>query len=131
MWDFFNPSDDERLLKEFEKLKKIVKIVNSLLETKTNPEWMTIKYLPVLPPNLRPIVKLQDKTIIITDLNSLYIEIINLNNKVIELKKMLIPETFLKYEINLLQESITNLIESTEKNKNNKRLHTFKRKNLV
>lgn len=125
VWNFFNPSAEELLLVEFEKLKKRVKIINYLLETKTNPEWMTIKYLPVLPPTLRPIVKLQDKTIIITELNSLYVEIININNKLIELKKMLIPETFLKSEIYFLQETVTSLIENTEKNKNHKRLLTF------
>ena len=51
--------------------------MNYFVQTKTKPSWMTIKYLPVLPPNLRPIVKLQDKTIIVTDVNFLYGNIIN------------------------------------------------------
>ena len=82
---------------------------------------MTIKYLPVLPPNLRPVVKLQDKTIIITELNLLYAKIININNKLVKLKKMFVPDNFLKKEINLLQESVTNLLDG-KKNKNNARL---------
>lgn len=76
---------------------------------------MTIKYLPVLPPNIRPIVRLQDKTIITTDLNFLYSKIINSNNKIIKLRKMSVPETFLNNEKNILQETVDRLI-SNEKN---------------
>lgn len=76
---------------------------------------MTIKYLPVLPPNLRPIVKLQDKTIIATDLNFLYGKIIETNNKIIKLRKMAVPEKFLNNEKNFLQENIDNLIDNEAK----------------
>lgn len=79
---------------------------------------MVIKYLPVLPPNLRPIVKLQDKTVIITDLNLLYSKIINVNNKIKKIKKMLIPDKFLTTEINSLQISVESLINN-DNTKNN------------
>lgn len=85
---------------------------------------MTIKYLPVLPPNLRPVVKLQDKTIIITELNLLYSKIININNKIIKLKKMSVPDNFLTKDINTLQETVTNLLDNG-KNKNNTRFLKF------
>lgn len=83
---------------------------------------MTVKYLPVLPPNLRPVVKLQDKTIIITELNFLYSKIINSNNKLIILKKMRVPETFLTKEINLLKENVGNLLGNQKVKSNSKRL---------
>lgn len=76
---------------------------------------MTIKYLPVLPPNIRPIVKLQDKTIIATDLNFLYGKIIETNNKIIKLRKMSVPEKFLNNEKNSLQETINRLIDNDKK----------------
>lgn len=77
---------------------------------------MTIKYLPVLPPNLRPIVKLQDKTIITTDLNLLYLKIINSNNKLLKLRKMYVPENFLNNEKTILQETVDNLINNEKTN---------------
>jgi DNA-directed RNA polymerase subunit beta' len=81
---------------------------------------MTIKYLPVLPPNLRPIVKLEDTKLITTDLNFLYSKIINLNNKIKRLKKMDIFENFLNDENTLLQEAVDTLIENEkEDSKNN------------
>ena len=79
---------------------------------------MTIKYLPVLPPNLRPIVKLQDKTIIVTDVNFLYSNIININNKIIKLRKMSVPEPFLYNEKISLQDKVDKLINN-EKTINN------------
>lgn len=79
---------------------------------------MTIKYLPVLPPNLRPIVKLHDNTIITTDLNFLYSKIINSNNKIIKLRSMNVPEIFLNNEKYLLQESVDKLINNEKVIKN-------------
>lgn len=86
---------------------------------------MTIKYLPVLPPNIRPIVRLQDKTIITTDLNFLYSKIIESNNKIIKLRKMSVPETFLNNEKYLLQEAVDKLINNEKNNKKD-----FRSKNL-
>lgn len=114
--------DAEERIEKFEKLKKRLSLINYYIETKTNPKWMTVKYLPVLPPNLRPVVKLQDKTIIITELNFLYSKIINSNNKLIILKKMRVPETFLTKEINLLKENVGNLLGNQKVKSNSKRL---------
>lgn len=80
---------------------------------------MVIKYLPVLPPNLRPILKLQDKTIITTDLNLLYAKIIESNNKIIKLRKMSVPENFLNNEKSLLQEAVDKLINNEKNIKKN------------
>ena len=78
---------------------------------------MTIKYLPVLPANLRPIVKLQDKTIITTDLNSFYSKIIISNNKIGQFKNLSIPGIFIKNEKYLLQQTIDSLINGKEQKK--------------
>ena len=105
--------------------KNRLKLINHFIQTKSLTNWMTIKYLPVLPPNIRPIVKLQDKTIITTDLNFLYSKIIESNNKIIKLRKMSVPETFLNNEKYLLQEAVDKLINSEKNNKKD-----FRSKNL-
>jgi len=100
-----------------------IKLMNYFLQTKSKPSWMTIKYLPVLPPNLRPIVKLQDKTIIVTDVNFLYSNIINVNNKILKLRKMSVPETFLYNEKMSLQDKVDKLINNEKINSNDLRVN--------
>jgi len=73
--------------------------------------------LPVIPPNIRPIVKLQEKVIITTDLNFLYANVININNKFKKLEKMSVPKLFLNGEKYTLQSKIDKLILGN-KNKN-------------
>lgn len=107
---------------EIDKYKKKIKLyrtrlklVNHFIRTKSKPEWMTIRYLPILPPNIRPIVKLQDKTIVATDLNFIYSKIIESNNKLIKIRKMSVPEKFLNNEKNFLQETVDKLIDNNRK----------------
>lgn len=76
-----------------------------------------IKYLPVLPPNLRPIIKMQDNTIIISDLNYIYSEIININNKLLKFKELSIPEILMIKEKLSLQATINSLINNKNKKK--------------
>nr|YP_009145380.1 RNA polymerase beta' subunit [Cryptoglena skujai]AKL39005.1 RNA polymerase beta' subunit [Cryptoglena skujai] len=109
--------------------KNRIKILNHFLTNKVSPHWMTIKFLPVLPPNIRPIVRLKDKTIITTDLNFLYAKIIDINNKINKLRKMSVPENFLNNEKLLLQENVDKLINS-ETSKNNKYTTTKSLKSL-
>ena len=80
------------------------------MQTKSKPTWLTLKYLPVLPPNLRPIIKMSDNTILIHESNYLYTDIINCNNKLYKLKKTQIPKRFLNNENQILQEKINMLI---------------------
>lgn len=89
---------------------------------------MTIKYLPVLPPNLRPIVKLQDKTIIVTDVNFLYSNIINTNNKILKLRKMSVSETFLYNEKISLQDKVDKLINNEKTNNNDVKANNMRYK---
>lgn len=109
--------EKENIEKKRKLYKNRLKLINHFIQTKTKPSWMIIKYLPVLPPNLRPILKLQDKTIITTDLNLLYAKIIETNNKIIKLRKMSVTENFLNNEKTLLQEAVDNLINSDKVNK--------------
>lgn len=78
---------------------------------------MTISYLPVLPPDLRPIIKLQDGTVVTSDINFLYSKIINSNNRITKLKKMQVSEIFLKNEKYVLQETIDSLLDNGKNGK--------------
>lgn len=98
-----------------------MKLINYMLQSKTKPEWMILRFLPVLPPELRPIIKLQDNTIVTSDLNYLYQNIININNRINQLKKMQVSEKFIKAEKIKLQLSINTLFNE-EKTKNNNKL---------
>ena len=115
-------NDKDKYEKKIKIYKNRLKIINSFIQSKTNPEWMTIKYLPVLPANLRPIVRLQDKTIIATDLNFLYGKIIETNNKIKKLRKMSVPDKFLNNEKSFLQENVDNLVDNEKKSTKNKSL---------
>lgn len=111
--------ETERLLQKKLVYCNKLRIINNFIQTKTKPFWMTIKFLPILPPNLRPIVKLKDKAIITTDLNKLYSNIISSNNKIKKLRKMYVPETFLTGEKAILQNKVDKLIgnDGNEKEK--------------
>lgn len=117
-----NESEKESLEKKRKLYQNRVKLINYFIQTKSSLNWMTIKYLPVLPPNLRPIVKLQDNTIITTDLNFFYSKIIDSNNKIIKLRKMSVPENFLNNEKLILQENVDRLINNETK-KNSKTMN--------
>lgn len=107
-----NEIDKEKFEKKRKAYNTRLKLINHFIQTKSNPHWMIIYNLPVLPPNLRPVVKLQDKTLITTDLNFLYAKIININNKINKLRKMLVPEPFLFNEKYTLQENVHKLIKN-------------------
>lgn len=113
-----NNESKETYEKKKDIYKNRLKLINYFIQSKSKPSWMTIKYLPVLPPNLRPIVKLQDKTVIITDVNFLYSGIININNKILKLRKMSVPETFLYNEKVSLQDKVDKLINNEKTNNN-------------
>lgn len=110
--------------------KRRLKLINSFIKTKSKPSWMTLKYLPVLPPNIRPIVRLQDKTLITTDLNFLYAKIININIKITKLRLMRIPEMFLNNEKNTLQETVDRLINNEKTNNLEPDTVSFKKKSI-
>lgn len=121
----FSDIENESFQKKRKIFKNRLKLINFFIQTKTSPSWMTLMYLPILPPNLRPIVKLQDKTIITTDLNYTYGKIIESNNKIKKLRKMSVPEVFLTNEKNILQTKVDNLINNQKKTTNSKKINSL------
>lgn len=93
-----------------------------MLQSKIKPNWMTIRILPVLPPELRPIIRLQDNTIVNSDLNYLYQSIINVNNRIEQLQKMKVSEKFKKTEKIKLQSCINSLFGEEKKVENKKKM---------
>ena len=95
--------------------KNISKITNYFLENKIKPEWMTLKILPILPPALRPIIKLKENIIAASDINYLYTKIINTNNRLEKLNNLESSKKFIQQEQKNLQISVDNLISSKKK----------------
>jgi DNA-directed RNA polymerase subunit beta' len=89
-------------------------VLNYLKESNIKPEWMAIRYLPVLPPELRPIIKLQDSTIVSSTFNKIYEKIINTNNKICKLKNLQVSSLLIDNEKLKLQKNIEILISDKE-----------------
>ena len=77
---------------------------------------MTIKYLPILPPNIRPIMRLQDTTLVTTDLNILYAKIIESNKKITKLKKAKTTKKIMSILRRALQDNVDRLINNEKTN---------------
>ncbi len=97
------------------KLKKLVrrlKIVEGFLNSNNKPEWMVLKVLPVLPPELRPLVPLEGGRFATSDLNDLYRRVINRNNRLKRLKELDAPDIIIRNEMRMLQEAVDTLIDN-------------------
>ncbi|MEO2082896.1 MAG: DNA-directed RNA polymerase subunit beta', partial [Desulfurobacteriaceae bacterium] len=97
------------------KLKKLVrrlKIVESFLNSNNKPEWMVLEVLPVLPPELRPLVPLEGGRFATSDLNDLYRRVINRNNRLKRLLELDAPEIIVRNEKRMLQEAVDTLIDN-------------------
>ncbi len=97
------------------KLTKRLKIVDGMRLAKTSPAWMVIKVLPVLPPDLRPMVQLSGGRFATSDLNDLYRRVINRNNRLKHLINLGAPEIILRNEKRMLQESVDSLIDASQR----------------
>jgi len=110
------------------KKKKImfkIRILSGMLGNNIDPAWTILKYVPVIPPDLRPMVQLTGGRFATSDLNDLYRRLINRNNRLKKLLKLGAPEIILRNEKRMLQESVDNLIDSQKSAKN--RHHSRKR----
>jgi DNA-directed RNA polymerase subunit beta' len=96
---------------------KRLEIVEAFLQSKTRPEWMIMEVLPVLPPELRPMVQLDGGRFATSDLNDLYRRIINRNNRLKRIIEIRAPGSIVNHEKRLLQESVDALIDNTRKPK--------------
>ncbi len=97
------------------KLKKLVrrlKTVESFLNSNNKPEWMVLEVLPVLPPELRPLVPLEGGRFATSDLNDLYRRVINRNNRLKRLIELDAPDIIIRNEKRMLQEAVDTLIDN-------------------
>ena len=97
------------------KLKKLVRrlrLVESFLQSNNRPEWMVLEVLPVLPPELRPLVPLEGGRFATSDLNDLYRRVINRNNRLKRLIELDAPDIIIRNEKRMLQEAVDTLIDN-------------------
>ena len=113
-----------KIEKELEKSKDIsreryllyrFKLVRSFLENNSRPEWMILTVLPVLPPDLRPMVALDGGRYATSDLNDLYRRVINRNNRLKKLMELKAPEIIITNEKRMLQEAVDSLIDNSSR----------------
>ncbi|HUT41017.1 MAG TPA: DNA-directed RNA polymerase subunit beta' [Gammaproteobacteria bacterium] len=97
------------------KLKRItkrLKLIESFLDSGNRPEWMVLTVLPVLPPELRPLVPLDGGRFATSDLNDLYRRVINRNNRLKRLLELSAPDIIVRNEKRMLQESVDALLDN-------------------
>src|SRR5918912_1742631 len=97
------------------KLVKRLKMVETFLESGNRPEWMIVKVVPVIPPELRPLVPLDGGRFASSDLNDLYRRVIIRNNRLKRLLEIKAPEVILRNEKRMLQEAIDSLFDNSRK----------------
>ncbi len=96
------------------KATKRLRVVEGFRKSGTKPEWMLLKVLPVIPPDLRPMVQLSGGRFATSDLNDLYRRVINRNNRLKHLIDLGAPEIILRNEKRMLQEAVDALIDSSQ-----------------
>ena len=102
------------------KKKKAIKrlrIVEALRKSGNRPEWMILTVLPVIPPELRPMVQLDGGRFATSDLNDLYRRVINRNNRLKRLLELGAPDVIVRNEKRMLQEAVDSLIDNSQRGK--------------
>ena len=94
------------------KLAKRIKLITAFHTSKTRPEWMILTVLPVIPPDLRPLVPLEGGRFATSDLNDLYRRVINRNNRLKTLLQLKTPEVIIRNEKRMLQEAVDALFDN-------------------
>src|SRR3989339_335884 len=97
---------------KLKRLTKRIKLVEAFLESGNRPEWMVMTVLPVLPPDLRPLVPLDGGRFATSDLNDLYRRVINRNNRLKKLMELNAPEIIIRNEKRMLQEAVDALLDN-------------------
>jgi len=97
------------------KATKRLRVVDSMRKAGINPAWMILTVLPVIPPDLRPMVQLTGGRFATSDLNDLYRRVINRNNRLKHLIDLGAPEIILRNEKRMLQEAVDSLIDATQR----------------
>ncbi len=94
------------------KVTRRVKLIESFINSGNKPQWMILKILPVLPPDLRPLVPLDGGRFATSDLNDLYRRVINRNNRLKRLLDLSAPDIIIKNEKRMLQEAVDALLDN-------------------
>jgi len=94
------------------KLIKRLRVIDNFIATSSLPEWMVLNVIPVIPPDLRPMVQLDGGRFATSDLNDLYRRVINRNNRLARLQEILAPEIIIRNEKRMLQEAVDALIDN-------------------
>ena len=93
-------------------LSKRLKVVNALRASENKAEWMVLEVIPVIPPDLRPLVMLESGNFATSDLNDLYRRIINRNNRLKKLIDLNAPEVIIRNEKRMLQQAVDSLLDN-------------------
>ena len=104
-----NATNSDTKIKKF---SKRLKVIDSLLASNNRPEWMIMTVLPVLPPELRPLVPLDGGRFATSDLNDLYRRVINRNNRLTRLLDLNAPDIIVRNEKRMLQEAVDALLDN-------------------
>ncbi|MGL5036104.1 MAG: DNA-directed RNA polymerase subunit gamma [Microcystaceae cyanobacterium] len=94
------------------KLIKRLRVIDNFVATNSRPDWMVLSAIPVIPPDLRPMVQLDGGRFATSDLNDLYRRVINRNNRLARLQEILAPEIIVRNEKRMLQEAVDALIDN-------------------
>jgi DNA-directed RNA polymerase subunit beta' len=94
------------------KLAKRIRLLGAFVENRVKPEWMILTVLPVIPPDLRPLVPLEGGRFATSDLNDLYRRVINRNNRLKNLLQLKTPEVIIRNEKRMLQEAVDALFDN-------------------
>src|SRR5213594_3678544 len=94
------------------KIAKRIKLLSAFMANKSRPEWMILIVLPVIPPDLRPLVPLEGGRFATSDLNDLYRRVINRNNRLKNLLQLKTPEVIIRNEKRMLQEAVDALFDN-------------------
>jgi DNA-directed RNA polymerase subunit beta' len=102
---------------KIKKIAKRLKVLEAFLRSGIKPEWMILEVLPVLPPELRPLVPLDGGRFATSDLNDLYRRVINRNNRLKRLLELRAPDIIVRNEKRMLQESVDSLLDNGRRGK--------------
>jgi DNA-directed RNA polymerase subunit beta' len=106
--DMANTSSETKI----KRLSKRLKLIEAFIESGNKPEWMVLTVLPVLPPDLRPLVPLDGGRFATSDLNDLYRRVINRNNRLRRLLELNAPDIIVRNEKRMLQEAVDALLDN-------------------
>lgn len=113
--DLWNEARTTRSKQKRKKATSRLKVVEAFRRSTNHPEWMILTVLPVIPPDLRPMVQLDGGRFATSDLNDLYRRVINRNNRLKRLLELGAPDVIVRNEKRMLQEAVDSLIDNSQR----------------